>query len=152
MPKASRDRSLGTLGTTNMLHKIRFLALLAGLAADILGTLIFSTALGIVAAIVAVRVGMPLKLFYEKTTTDVAFLLVQYMIGLVFTFAGAFLTAKLSQPHSLFNTVLFGLITTLAGLLFVSMLPAWYTALCMLTIIPVSLIPGYMFSPKKEKA
>ena len=131
-----------------MHKKIRFLALLAGLAVDILGTLAFSIALGIIATIVAVSIGMPLESFYEKTTTDVVFLLVQYMIGIIFTFVGAFITARLSRPYSLLNTFLFGLFTTLLGLLFISMIPLWYTALCVLTIIPVSLIPGYMFSPK----
>ncbi len=131
-----------------MIKKIRFLALLAGLAFDLVGTLVFAVVLGAVGAVVAISNGMGVEVFLEKMQTDALFLLVQYAGGIVFTLGGAFLVAYLSRPYSLLNSFLYGLVSTLFGLLFIFALPIWYSVLCVLTVIPVSLIPGYLLSPK----
>jgi hypothetical protein len=52
----------------------------------------------------------------------------------------------MSRPYSVRNTLVFGVISTLLIVFFASMYPVWYNFLCVLTIIPVSLVPGYLLS------
>jgi hypothetical protein len=128
--------------------RVRFLALLAGLAVDLVGTTVFSVAFGVAAVLLYHSGSEPPGLTLERLMSNVPFLLVGYLGGIALTLLGAYVTARLSRPNSVLNTFLFGLIGTLAGFLFISINPLWYTILCELTILPVSLIPGYLLQRK----
>jgi hypothetical protein len=128
--------------------RIRIVALIAGLATDIVGTILYSIALCVVFVVRHAHIGERPEVIVQKLTSDVPFMLVGYLGGIGFTFLGAYVTAKLSRPNSVFNAFIFGLIGTLAGFLFISINPLWYTILCELTILPVSLIPGYLLQRK----
>ena len=118
--------------------KIRVLAILAGLAVDVIGSVLF-----VIAAVVILReIGHradPVFAVLPATTK----LLLAFWIGLAFTLLGAYVTARLAKPYSIFNTVLFGLLSTLVALLIPSSVPRWYTLLGVLTILPISVAAGY---------
>jgi hypothetical protein len=124
------------------MKRIRIVALLAGFAADMLGTILFSVAATVV--YLALRPGAAL----QKITSDTAFLVVSYVGGIAFTLLGAYITARMSRPHSVANTLVFGIVSTLLGVFFAWMNPLWYNVLCFATIIPVSLLPGYLLTRK----
>jgi hypothetical protein len=128
--------------------RIRIVAIIAGLAADLGGTILFSLAL--TAAFLALRhsSGTPPQAALEKLPRDTPFLIIGYVGGIAFTFLGAYITARMSRPDSLLNTLVFGIISTVLIVFFASMYPLWYNALCVLTIIPVSLVPGYLLARK----
>lgn len=127
------------------MKRIRIIALLAGLAADIIGTILFSVAL--VMVVRGASSEHP-EVAVQKLTSDTVFLVIGYLGGIVFTLLGAYIAARMSRPHSVLNTFVFGLISTLLIVFFASMYPLWYNLLCMLTIIPVSLVPGYLLARK----
>jgi hypothetical protein len=128
--------------------RIRIVALLAGLAADILGTILFSAA--VIVAFLAMQRGSGERpeVALPKLTSDTAFLVVGYFGGIAFTLLGAYITARMSRPHSVLNTFVFGIISTLLIVFFASMYPLWYNVLCVVTIIPISLVPGYLLARK----
>jgi hypothetical protein len=128
--------------------RIRIVALLAGLAADIFGTILFAVALSFISVARHVHHGDRPEVILNNLTSDVPFMLVGYFGGIGFTLLGAYVTAKVARPNSLLNTFVFGLICTFAGFLFISINPLWYTILCELTMLPVSLIPGYLLQSK----
>jgi hypothetical protein len=128
--------------------RIRIVALIAGLAADILGTILFSAAVTVAFLATHRGSGERPEVVFQKLTSDTAFLVVGYIGGIVFTLVGAYITARMSRPHSVLNTFLFGTISTLLIVFFASMYPVWYNVLCVLTIIPVSLVPGYLLARK----
>jgi hypothetical protein len=126
--------------------RIRIIALIAGLATDLVGTIIVSTA--ITFAFVALRStsGQRPGAILQTLATDPLFLIVGYVGGIAFTLLGAYIVARMSRPNSVLNTLLFGVISTLFIVFFASMYPLWYNVLCVLTIIPVSLVPGYLLA------
>ena len=128
------------------MKRIRVVALIAGLATDLIGTIIVSAA--VTFAFVALRgaSGQRPEAILRTLANDPLFLVIGYVGGIAFTLLGAYITARMSRPHSVFNTLVFGVISTLLIVFFASMYPFWYNVLCVLTIIPVSLIPGYLLS------
>jgi hypothetical protein len=84
----------------------------------------------------------------QKLSSDRGFLIIGYFGGIAFTFLGAYITARMSRPDSVLNMLVFGIISTLFIVFFASMYPLWYNVLCMLTIIPVSLVPAYLLARK----
>ncbi|MGI8480688.1 MAG: hypothetical protein ACR2MF_01235 [Chthoniobacterales bacterium] len=130
------------------MKRIRIIALVAGLAADLVGTILFSIALTV--AFLALRHGSgdSAQAALQKLSSDTGFLIIGYFGGIAFTFLGAYITARMSRPNSVLNTLIFGAISTLFIVFFASMYPLWYNALCVLTIIPVSLVPGYSLARK----
>jgi hypothetical protein len=113
--------------------KIRIAAVLAGLVADFIGSILFVVVVVIVLSVVGDRL-LPIVHGFPITS-----LLAAYWIGLAFTVFGAYVTAILSRPDCVLNTFLFGILSTLPSLLFISWYPLWFTILCILTILPVSL-------------
>jgi hypothetical protein len=130
------------------MKRIRILALLAGLAADIIGTVLFSIAITLVFLVMRRSGGESPQAALQKLTTDTLFLFVGYVGGIAFTVLGAYITACMSRPHSVLNTFVFGVISTLLVVFFATMYPLWYNVLCVLTIVPVSLVPGYLLAHK----
>ena len=113
-------------------------ALVAGLAVDFVGTIVFVVTLMLLLTIIGYRTEEIMSGLSTMTG-----LLTMYWVGLAFTLLGAYITASLSKPNCLLNTLLFGLVSTLPSLFFVSWYPSWYTVLCVLTILPASLAAGY---------
>ena len=130
------------------MKRIRIVALLAGLAADILGTILFSIAITIAFLAIHRGSGERPEVALQKLMSDTAFLVVGYFGGIAFTLLGAYITARMSRPHSVLNAFVFGIISTLLIAFFASMYPLWYNVLCVVTIIPVSLVPGYLLARK----
>ena len=126
------------------MKRIRILALLAGLAVDILGTILFSIPVTFAFLAMYRRNGRPPVV--ELLASDTAFLVVGYIGGIAFTLLGAYIAARMSRPYSVLNTLVFGVISTLFIVFFASTYPTWYNVLCLLTIIPVSLVPGYLLA------
>jgi Na+/H+-translocating membrane pyrophosphatase len=126
--------------------RIRIVAVIAGLAADLIGTIIVSAA--VTFAFVALRSsgGQRPEAILQTLATDPLFLIVGYVGGIAFTLLGAYIVARMSRPNSVLNTLVFGIISTLLIVFFASMYPLWYNILCVLTIIPVSLLPGYLLA------
>jgi hypothetical protein len=131
-----------------MVKRIRIVAILAGFAADLIGTILFSIVLTV--AFLALRHGSggSAQAALQKLSRDTSFLVIGYFGGIAFTFLGAYITARMSRPNSVLNTLIFGGISTLFIVFFASMYPLWYNALCVLTIIPFSLVPGYSMARK----
>jgi hypothetical protein len=119
--------------------KIRALAILAGLAVDVMGSVLFVILAVLILSAIGDRAD-PLFAAIPMTTK----LLLAFWIGLGFTLLGAYITARLSKPYSIFNALLFGIVSTLPVLLLPSTLPRWYTLLGVLTILPISLAAGYV--------
>ena len=128
------------------MKRIRIVALIAGLATDLIGTIIVSAVATF--AFVALRSsrGQRAQDILQSLATDPLFLIVGYVGGIAFTLLGAYIVARMSRPNSVLNTLVFGIISTLLIVFFASMYPLWYNALCVLTIIPVSLLPGYLLA------
>jgi hypothetical protein len=134
-----------------MMRRIRIVAILAGLAADLIGTILFSTVLTV--AFLAFRHGSgdSAQTALQRLSRDTSFLVIGYFGGIAFTFLGAYITARMSRPHSVLNTLIFGVSSTLFIVFFASMYPLWYNALCVLTIIPFSLLPGYSIARNNDR-
>ncbi len=130
------------------MKRIRIVALVAGLAADIVGTILLSIALTLVFLALRHGTGNSPQTALQKLSSDRGFLVIGYFGGITFTFLGAYITARMSRPDSVLNTLVFGIISTLFIVFFASMYPLWYNVLCVLTIIPVSLVPGYSLARK----
>lgn len=126
------------------MKKVRLAALLAGLAVDLVGTTVFAIVLGVVAVVLYHRRAEKWEIVIQHLMNDVPLLLVSYLGGIAFTFLGAYVTARMSKPNSVLNTFVLGVISSLAGFFFLSMNPVWYTVLCFVTVLPVSLVPGYL--------
>ena len=130
------------------MKRIRIVALLAGLAADFVGTILLSIAVIIVFLILRQGSGGSPQAALQKLTSETTFLIIGYVGGIAFTFLGAYITARMSLPNSVLNALIFGIISTLLIIFFASMYPVWYNVLSVLTIIPVSLVPGYLLARK----
>ena len=130
------------------MKRFRIVAIVAGLAADLVGTILFSMVLTV--AFVALRHGRgdSAQAALQKLSTDTDFLVIGYIVGIAFTFLGAYITARMSRPNCVLNALIFGIISTLFIVFFASMYPLWYDVLCVLTIVPVSLVPGYFMTRK----
>jgi hypothetical protein len=128
--------------------RIRIIALVAGVAADLVGTILFSIALTVVFLALRHASGESPQALLRKLNSDTGFLIIGYLGGIAFTFLGAYITARMSRTNSVLNTLIFGVVSTLFIVFFASMYPLWYNALCALTIIPVSLVPGYSIARK----
>jgi hypothetical protein len=128
--------------------KIRVLAVLAGLAVDFIGSVLFVVAVIVLASAVG-RTDPILRGLSTATG-----LLAAYWIGLAFTLLGAFVTAKLSKPYCVLNTFLFGVVSTLPVLLAPSSpsFPRWYSVLGAVTILPISLAAGYAVAARSNQA
>jgi Na+/H+-translocating membrane pyrophosphatase len=126
--------------------RIRIIALIAGLATDLIGTIIVSVILTFVFVALRSSSGQKPQAILQTLTTDPLFLIVGYISGIAFTFLGAYIVARISRPNSVLNTLVFGIISTLLIVFFASTYPVWYNILCVLTIIPVSLVPGYLLA------
>jgi Na+/H+-translocating membrane pyrophosphatase len=97
------------------LKRIHIVALIAGLAADLIGSIIVSAAVTFV--FIAVRgAGQPSQAIIETLETDPLFLSIGFIIGIAFTLLGAYIVARMSRPHSVLNTLVFGIISTLLGI------------------------------------
>jgi Na+/H+-translocating membrane pyrophosphatase len=128
--------------------RVHIVALLAGFAADLFGTFLFSAVISVFFVASHVQRGERLEAILPKVTGNVPLMLIGFLGGMLFTLLGAYITARLSKPDCVLNTFLFGLISTLGAFLFISINPLWYTVLCVLTLLPVSLIPGYLLQAK----
>jgi len=130
------------------MKRIHLLALFTGLAIDLIGTIILSTALSF--AFVAIRgaSGQRPEAILHTLGKDPVFLVIGYALGSAFTLLGAYITARMSRPDSVINALLFGVISTLLIVFYAPMYPLWYSILCVLTIVPLSLVPGYLLSRK----
>jgi hypothetical protein len=126
--------------------RIRIIALVAGLATDLMGTVIISAA--VTFAFLALRGASSQRpeAIEQTLANDLLFRVIGYVGGIAFTLLGAYVTARMSRPHAVLNTLVFGIVSTLPIVFFASTYPLWYNVLCVLTIIPVSLIPGYLLS------
>jgi hypothetical protein len=129
-------------------RRIRIVALLVGLTSDILGTILFSGVVIVVFLAMHRGSGEPSEVVLHRFASDTALLTVGYFCGIAFTLLGAYITARMSRPHSVLNAFVFGIISTLLIVFFASMYPLWYNVLCVVTIIPVSLVPGYLLARK----
>jgi hypothetical protein len=128
--------------------RIRIVALFAGLATDILGTILFSAVVIVVFLAMHRGSGERPEVVLHRFASDTALLAAGYFCGIAFTWLGAYITARMSRPHSVLNTFVFGIISTLLIVFFASTYPLWYNVLCVITIIPVSLVPGYLLARK----
>ena len=131
-----------------MVKRIRITALIAGLAADFIGTVLFAIVVTVVFLSLRHGSGESPQAALQKISRDTAFLVIGYFGGIVFTFLGAYITARMSRPDSVLNALVFGIISTLFVVFLASMYPLWYNVLCVLTIIQVSLVPGYSIECK----
>ena len=130
------------------MKRIRITALIAGLAADFVGTILFSIAVTVVFLALRHGSGDSPQAALQKLSSDTGFLIIGYFCGIAFTFLGAYITARMSRPNSVLNALVFGIVSTLFIVFFASMYPLWYNLLCVLTIIPISLVPGYSLARK----
>src|SRR5438105_12814678 len=119
-----------------MVKRIRITALIAGLAADFIGTVLFAIVVTVVFLSLRHGSGESPQAALQKISRDTAFLVIGYFGGIVFTFLGAYITARMSRPDSVLNALVFGIISTLFVVFLASMYPLWYNVLCVLTIIP----------------
>jgi hypothetical protein len=131
-----------------IMRRIRIVALLAGMAADLLGTTLFSIALAAIYLAMNPGINKQPEVAMRKVESDATLLVVGYLGGMAFTWLGAYIVARMSRPHSVLNTLLFGIVSTFLIVFFASMYPLWYDALCVITIIPLSLLPGYLLARK----
>ena len=129
---------------------IRIVALFAGLAADIVGTILLSIVIMIAFFVMRRGAGDSPQDVLQQLGSDTTFLMIGYLGGIAFTFIGAYVTARMSRPNSVLNALIFGIISTIFVLVFASMYPLWYDLLCVLTIIPISLVAGYSVAGKRS--
>lgn len=127
------------------MKRIRIVALVAGVAVDLFGTILVSVSL-ITLILFQINRGEPAAVAMQKLAADPFLLGICYFGGIVCTLAGAYVTARMSRPYSLLNALVFGVFSTLLGVCFASIYPLWYNVLCVLTIIPVALVPGYLLA------
>lgn len=118
------------------MSRVRVRALLAGLAVDFGGALL-------VGVTVVLFLRGRTEIIVSTLTSYVSLLLGLYWLGLAFTFFGAYVTARLSRPDCILNTLVFGILSTLPCFFFPSAYPFWYQLLCVLTFLPASLAAGY---------
>jgi len=126
--------------------RIRVIALIAGLATDLIGTIIVSAVVTFAFMMLPSSSGQRLETFLQTLLSDPLFLAIGYAVGIAFTLLGAYIAARMSRPYSMLNTLIFGVISTLLIVFFGSMYPVWYNVLSILTVIPVSLVPGYLLA------
>jgi hypothetical protein len=126
--------------------RIRVIALIAGLATDLIGTIIVSAVVTFAFLMLPSSSGQRLETFLQTLLSDPLFLAIGYAVGIAFTLLGAYIVARMSRPYSMLNTLIFGVISTLLIVFFGSMYPVWYNVLSILTVIPVSLVPGYLLA------
>jgi hypothetical protein len=129
------------------MKRIRIVALIAGLATDLIGTFTVSAAIVFGFVVLHRSSGQRWPDLAHTLETNSLYLIAGYVYGTAFTFLGAYIVARMSRPHPVLNTLVFGIISTLLIVFFdLSAYPVWYVVLCVLTIIPVSLIPGYLLA------
>lgn len=128
------------------MKRIRVIALIAGLATDLIGTIIVSAVVTFAFLMLPSSSGQRLETFLQTLLSDPLFLAIGYAVGIAFTVLGAYIVARMSRPYSMLNTLIFGVISTLLIVFFGSMYPVWYNVLSILTVIPVSLVPGYLLA------
>jgi hypothetical protein len=129
------------------MKRIRIVALIAGLAADLVGTITVSAAIVFGFVVLHRSSGQRSADLARTLETNSLYWIAGYVYGTAFTFLGAYIVARMSRPHSVLNTIVFGIISTLLIVFFdPSAYPVWYIVLCVLTIMPVSLVPGYLLA------
>jgi hypothetical protein len=119
------------------------------MAADFVGTMIAFVCVTFLFFVLRGASGQPFQTALRTITKDPFFLVVGYISGLVSTLLAAYIVAHMSRPHSVLNTLLFGIVSTL---LIVSFGPNlhWYNVLGAFAIIPVSLLPGYLLARQRS--
>jgi len=129
--------------------RVRLVALIAGLAADVIGTLIGFVVVTFVFFALRSASGQWSQATFQAIGKDPLFLVIGYITGMGSTFLGAYIVARMSRPHSVLNTLLFGIISTLF-IVFFGPNPHWYNVLGALAIIPVSLAPAYLLARQRS--
>ena len=129
---------------------IRFLAIFAGLAVDIGGSLGAGLAMGIVIALFHLMQGMPIKEL--SAAMDQKHLLASIPIDLAnlgaggfFSLLGGFVTGWIARVSRTKNACIMGVVSTALSVFFWAYEPMWMNALgCVFTLIPATL--GGVFS------
>jgi hypothetical protein len=129
--------------------RVHLVALIAGLAVDVIGTLIAFVAVNLVFFALRSANSQWSPSTFQAIDKDPLFLVIGYITGMGSTFLGAYIVARMSRPHSVLNTLLFGIISTLLIVSF-GPNPHWYNVLGALAIIPVSLVPGYLLAGRRS--
>jgi Na+/H+-translocating membrane pyrophosphatase len=111
------------------MKRIRIVALFAGLAADLIGTISVSAAIALVFVVLRRSSGQRPADIVHSLETNSLYLVIGYVYGTAFTFLGAYIVARMSRPNSVLNTLVFGIISTLLIVFFASTYPFWYVCL-----------------------
>jgi len=130
---------------------LRKLAILAGFATDIAGTMISSWAVLIVAVMIATiqSNGANSTNPMSEWAADPVYLLTMMVIGIAWSGAGGFVAAKIAGRDHVRHAALTGVASTVLGLLFAELRDAgagitWYDVFAFLITIPSAAAGGYL--------
>jgi len=124
--------------------KVRFLALFAGAGVDLAGTYFVTFKIMVMLGFTA---GISRQDPYQLIASlmkDVPTLICVELIGLAFSFLGAFITSLMARPHSRCNAIVLGSAMTLLGLCFAGGLPWWFDVVAFAGTLPVSLLAALL--------
>ncbi len=126
------------LGTT-------LLAIGAGLVVDIGGTIssemFVMSQLGLAAGLAHFPISFA---ELSKPSHDPAQLLAGFFHGMSFSFIGGYVAAVIGRNQPVLNAALFGVATTLTGLLIGGGSPLWINVLGIVTTVPLTMLAGYL--------
>jgi hypothetical protein len=132
-------------------------AILIGAAIDIGGTLSASLMIGAVAAIVLLIQGVPPDRMTEVLRSDSRILLAGFAYGLVFSFLGAFVAARLAGQRELTHAVATTAICVPLGLTLFLLgvggdAPAWYRPMAYALMVPATLLASAVAQHQNRRA
>lgn len=128
------------------LRHIRLRAIAAGLLTDIGGSIATWILGGVVLSFIAAMKHIPVEDYSRGLGTGIFFQFLFTVNGLMFSCAGALVTSMLSRPYCVLNALLFGILTTLASLCFLTSTFDFTTMLGCIIIPPMSVAIGFLVS------
>jgi len=140
---------------SNQTGGFSFLAIIAGFAVDVIGSLVGGFIISLIFMVVLVGQGIDPSAMEQELTSSVLVLAAFMFVHIFFTMAGAFIAATVAKRSELLHAgVLAGLsiaLTLVMNFLTSDPSPVWYKALSILLTVPAALLGGYLRMVSKPK-
>ena len=124
-------------------NRIRPLAVIVGTAVDTVGSLITRFLVSSLMAVVILSRGGD-EADMDVWFTSLPYLLFSFLVSLGFVALGGFVAGRLAKQSELLNAGVIGAVEAFMSVLFVALVPMWFTLLYVVTVVPSALCGGYL--------
>lgn len=129
-----------------MKGKLNIKAVVIGTAVDLITSLVFGLATGIIVGILYARSGNDLASFEQYLASSLQVQLVSLTGGLFCIALGGFIASRIAKDAPIFNAVAVGVLGIIIGLFFIGKNQFWFNVASFLLIVPAAYLGGILGS------